>query len=230
MLIRSVCGLAALATIASLASAEAITYNPGLGTLPQAQGWEFNGTYNAPMGVAGGILTYGATTVGGTTYWGFEPIDSLNFATTTATVEADLKLSGSDFGNFSGYRRAGFSLILSDDFGRWIIADLGDNTIGIGNDDPRTGDPTASVNLTGDFHRVKLEAGPAGGKLYVDGVLKLSLALGTGRSGGAAVNWGDGTVLANATQTQIREVVYIPTPGSFALASIGGLLLGSRRR
>lgn len=230
MLIRSACGLAALALVAPLASAEAITYNPGLGTLPQAQGWDFNGTYNAPMGVSGGVLTYGATTVGGTTYWGFEPLDSLNFSTTTATIEAELKLSGSDFGNYSGYRRAGFSMILADDFGRWIIADLGDNTIGIGNDDPRTGDPATSFNLTGDFHRVKLEAGPAGGKLYVDGVLKLSLALGGGRSGGANASWGEATVLANAAQTQIREVVYVPSPGSIALASIGCLVMGRRRR
>ncbi len=227
---RSARGFAALAAIvaAPLASAETLTYNPGLGSLPQAQGWDFNGTFNAPMGVTGGILTYGVTSVSGTTFWGFNPVDALSFASQTATVEAELKLSGADFGNFSGYRRGGFSMILADDFGRWIIADLGDSKISLGNDDPRLNDPVANFDLTDGFHRVKLEAGPAGAKLYVDGVLQLSLALGTGRSGGANVSWGEATALANANQTQIREVVYIPTPGALALAPIG--LLGLRRR
>lgn len=206
-----------------------LLYQPSLGTMPQAQGWTFNGSFNAPAIVSGGQLTYGPTTVGGTTFWGHEPVDTIDFSTDTVFIEAEIRLTGSDFGNFSGFRRAGFSLLISDDVGRWIIADLGDNRISLGNDNNRTSDPSTVFDLTTSFHLVRLEAGPTGGRLLVDGVEQLTLALGTGRTGGAEGWFGDGTTLANANQTEIRHAQYIPAPGS-ALLTLAGVAIAAKRR
>ncbi|MDX2016740.1 MAG: hypothetical protein SFY95_03755 [Planctomycetota bacterium] len=218
-----------LSALAASASGAVFTYNPSLGSLPQAQGWDFAGSFNAPMSVSGGTLTYGATTVNGTTFWRAIQPDPIDFATETSVIEIELKLTGSDFGNFSGFRRAGFAMLLQDDAGRWIIAEIGDNRVGLGNDDNRTSDPSALFNFADGFHTVRLEAGPTGGRLYVDGTLMLSLALGGGRTGGAQSFWGDGTILANANLTEIRSVIYTPTPGATALLAAAGLV-GLRRR
>jgi hypothetical protein len=219
----------AACVVAGSVQASLLVYDPTLGTLPQAQGWNFSGSYNAPSTVAGGQMTYGPTTVGGTTFWEHNPTDTIDFSTDTVFIEAEIRLTGSDYGNFSGFRRAGFSLLISDDVGRWIIADLGDNRISLGNDNNRTSDPSAVFDLTTSFHLVRLEAGPTGGRLYVDGVEQLTLALGTGRTGGAEGWFGDGTTLANANQTEVRRAAYIPAPGAAALGLATGLV-GLRRR
>ncbi len=224
----SAAGFFALACSTSAASV--LTYNPGLGTMPQAQGWTFSGSYNAPSVVSGGQLTYGPTSVNGTTYWEHEPVDPISFVTQTIFIEATIRLSGSDHGNFSGYRRAGFSLMLQDDTGRWIIADVGDSRVSVGNDDFRTSDPVANLDMTSAFRTVRLEAGPAGGRLLVDGNLVLSLALGTGRAGTAQGWWGDGTILANANQTEVRNVTFIPAPSALALAGIAAMGIRRQRR
>lgn len=65
---QTLCAIAIAGLGASSVQASVLTYNPALGTLPTAQGWTFAGSFNAPMSVAGGTLTYGATTVGGTTF------------------------------------------------------------------------------------------------------------------------------------------------------------------
>lgn len=216
--------------LAGSAHASYLTYNPSLGTLPQSQGWSSLGTYNAPMAVSGGQLTYGPTTVGGTTFWGHAPTDTINFATETIFIEARIRLTGADFGNFSGFRRGGFSLYLEDDAGRWIIADLGDNRLSLGNDNTRLSDPVATFNLTTEFHTVRLEAGPAGGRLLVDGVPQMTLALGTGAAGGAQGSWGEATTLANANLIEVQHATFIPAPGSLALAGICSLAVARRRR
>jgi hypothetical protein len=220
--------VAASSGIGASASAAVFTYNPSLGTLPEAQGWAFSGSYNAPMSVASGTLTYGPTTVSGTTFWEAEQPDALNFNTDSASFEARIRLSGAGFGNFSGFRRGGFSLYLVDDVGRWIIAELGDNTISLGNDNNRTSDPSAAFDLTDDFHTVRLEAGPSGGRLFVDGTLMLSLGLGSGAAAGAAGFWGEATVLTRAIQTEVQSVIYIPAPGAAGLLLASAI--GIRRR
>lgn len=225
------CGVAAIAAglIASAAHAT-LVFDGNLGTLPTAQGWTFLGSYNAPMSVSGGQLTMGPTTVGGTTYWAHDLVEPVLFSTETMYIEATVRLSGADFGNFSGYRRAGFTLFLIDDAGKWIVADIGDNRISIGNDDNRTSDPSMVFNMTDAFHTLRLEAGPAGGRLLVDGVPLLTLALGSGQTPGATGRWGEITQLANANQIEVRRVEMVPSPGALGLAGVGGLALSRRRR
>lgn len=231
MRFSSVAGAAVAAcVVAGSAQASLLVYDPTLGTLPQAQGWSFLGTYNAPTTVTGGQLTYGPTTVGGTTYWAHNATDQVDFSSQTVFIEAEIRLTGADFGNFSGFRRGGFSLYLEDDFGRWIIADMGDNRISLGNDNNRTSDPVAVFDLTTDFHVVRLEASPTGARLLVDGVPQLTLGLGSGGNSGTGTGrWGEATTLANANQTEVRRAMYIPAPGS-ALLGLAAGLIGLRRR
>jgi len=121
-------------------------------------------------------------------------------------------------------------MYLEDDFGRWIIADMGDNRISLGNDNNRTSDPVAVFDLTTDFHVVRLEASPTGARLLVDGVPQLTLGLGSGGNSGTGTGrWGEATTLANANQTEVRRAVYIPAPGS-ALLGLAASLAGLRRR
>ncbi|HYF15331.1 MAG TPA: hypothetical protein VD971_09700 [Phycisphaerales bacterium] len=228
MLFRFAAVLAA--GLSTPALANLLTYDPSLGTLPHAQGWTFDGTFNAPMSVSGGQLTYGPTTTGGTTHWAHNPTDALDFSTQTAFIQTEVRLTGAQFGNFSGFRRGGFSMFLEDDFGRWIIADFGDNAISLGNDNTRLGDPSAAFDLTTGFHVLRLEAGPTGGRLLVDGVEMLTLALGSGQSGGARGTWGEQTTLARATMTEVRGAMFIPAPGGAVVALAGVLAVGRRRR
>jgi len=222
--------LVAGALLAGSVQASVLTYDPTLGSLPQAQGWSFAGSFAAPMNVAGGQLTYGPTTTNGTTYWEHAPVAALDFSSQAVFIEATVRLANAGFGNISGFRRGGFSLYLQDGAGRWIIADMGDNAISLGNDNNRTSDPAATFNLTNAFHTIRLEAGPSGSRLLVDGVPQLSLALGGGASGGSLGWWGEGTVLTSAGSTEIRGVTFVPAPGSLTAASLAFAAACRRRR
>lgn len=214
---------------AAVAHATPIVYDPTLGTLPQAQGWTFPGSTLAGAAVSGGILSYGPTTTGGTTYWTHTPASpAMDFTQDTWTLSALVRLEGSTFGNVSGFRRGGFNLSLRDDNGLWIHSEFGDTMADLRNDNNGTSDPTFAVTLDDAFHLLTLEAGPGGGKLYIDGTLRLTLALGTGATGEGAY-FGEASTLASAVRTDIARVVLTPTPGTLALASVG-LLVACRRK
>src|SRR5262245_56280185 len=103
----SVMGIGAFAGTCSAVSVA--SYNPGLGTLPQAQGWTFAGNASPGLSVAGGILQYGPTTQAGTTYWNAAPPNgAVDFSTTTWSITVDVRLTNTTYGNVSGFRRGGF--------------------------------------------------------------------------------------------------------------------------
>lgn len=220
---------ASLFMSAGMACAEIITFDGALGTTPESQGWTFAGSFAAPMSVGGGELSLGPTSVSGTTYWEALPAGALDFTTQSASIEATVRLTGADYGNFSGFRRGGFALYLQDDAGRYVIADLGDNAISLGNDNNRTSDPEMAFDLTSAFRTVRLEAGPGGGVLYVDGVQMLTIALGSGSGGLSGGWWGEGTILANADLIEVQRVQYIPAPGA-AAGLLCGVAAALRRR
>ncbi|MCE7975344.1 MAG: hypothetical protein DYG92_13635, partial [Leptolyngbya sp. PLA1] len=166
-------------------------------------------------------------TTSGTTFWRVDPA-AIDFSLQTWTLSAVVQLSGSTFGNPSGFRRGGFNLSLVDDSGRWIHSEFGDTMADLRNDNNGTSDPTHAVTLDDGFHLLTLEAGPGGGKLYIDGTLRLTLALGTG-AGSPGASFGESSILASAVRTDIGRVVLTPTPGTLALASVG-LLVACRRK
>jgi hypothetical protein len=230
MMLRSaVATFAGLVCLASGAQGS-LVFDASLGTLPTAQGWSFDGSYNAPMSVSGGQLTMGPTTVNGTTLWNHDLVEPLDFTTQTAHIEATVRLTGAGFGNISGFRRGGFSLYIQDSVGSWIIADVGDGRISMRNDNNGTSDPVMAFDMTDAFHTLRLEAGPSGARLLVDGSQMLTLGMGGGAGGSAGGWWGEGTILAAASQIEVRRAEIVPAPGAIALMGLGGLAATRRRR
>ncbi len=186
------------------------TYRAVLQSLPPAQGWTFDGTAASGASAASGVLTYGPANTGSTTYWDANvPAGAMDFSKFDWSLETEIRLTGATHGNVSGFRRGGFVLVLSDKAGRWIVADIGSSRLSLRNDNNGTSDPQATVDLASGFRVVRVTAGPTGARLFVDGAQLLSLPLGTGLTPNRA-NFGDGSVLASATLTEIKRVDLIP--------------------
>jgi hypothetical protein len=197
-------------TSASLAANCNWVYQAVLQSLPTAQGWTFEGTTLSNATAATGVLVYGPAGTGARTAWDANvPAGAMDFTKMDWSLEAEVRLTGSTHGNVSGYRRGGFVLVLSDKAGRWIVADIGSSRMGIRNDDLGTSDPQFNFDTSNGFHVIRLIAGPAGGRLFVDGTLRLTLPLGSGLTPNR-VNFGDGSTLASATLTEIKRVELIP--------------------
>lgn len=185
-------------------------YRATLQSLPQAQGWTFDGTTASGASAASGVLTYGPAGTSSTTYWDANvPAGAMDFSKFDWSLEVELRLTGATHGNVSGFRRGGFVLFLTDKAGRWVTADIGSTRLSLRNDNNGTSDPQANVDLESGFRVIRLTAGPSGARLFVDGLQVLTLPLGTGVSPNRA-NFGDGSILASATLTEIKRVDLIP--------------------
>ena len=222
----------AVATLAPVALGAPIrTYDASLDTLPTAQGWTFDGNSTTGLGVAGGVMSYGPASVAGTTYWDADlPDDAMDFATQTWSLTVDVRLTESSYGNVSGFRRGGFTVYLEDDAQNWIIADIGSSAISLRNDNNGLSDPEDTFDLTQDFHLVTLEAGPSGARLLVDGVEKLTLALGASGGSPNSAIFGDSSILAGALLTEVRGASLVPAPAVAALGAPMALAGAVRRR
>lgn len=186
-------------------------YRAVLQSLPQSQGWTFEGSTLAGATAASGILVYGPAGTSSTTYWDANvPAGAMDFTKMDWSLEADVRLTGATHGNVSGFRRGGFVLFLTDKAGRWIAADIGSSRLSLRNDNNGTTDPQATVDLSTSFRVVRVTAGPTGARISVDGVQLLTLPLGSGLTPNRA-NFGDGSVLASATLTEIKRVELIPS-------------------
>jgi hypothetical protein len=223
LFIRSA-AFAALA-LSAHASAAILVYDPSLGSLPHAQGWSYDGNSTPAMSVSGGLLHHGPTAYSPTSYWS-APLSpgQADFSVDTWSITAIVRISNGTFGNQSGFRRGGFNLHLADAAGRFIHAEMNHASIGLRNDNTGLSDPAFSIDLASDFHTITLQAGPLGGRLFVDNVLLSSLPLGSGFPQSA--HWADSTVLGNYTG-QIARVSLVPAPASLALLALAPL---SRRR
>lgn len=208
---RSAAALALAATCSSALAANCEwVYRAVLQSLPTAQNWTFDGSTLANASAASGVLTYGPAGTSSTTYWDADvPAGAMDFSKFDWSLEAEVRLTGATHGNVSGFRRGGFVLLLTDKAGRWIAADIGSARLSLRNDNNGTSDPQANVDLESGFRVVRLTAGPSGARLFVDGLQVLTLPLGTGVSPNRA-NFGDGSVLASATLTEIKRVDLIP--------------------
>ncbi|MBY0114080.1 MAG: hypothetical protein K2Y21_14780 [Phycisphaerales bacterium] len=208
---RSAAMLALAATCSSALAANCEwVYRATLQSLPQAQGWTFEGNAAANASASSGVLTYGPAGTSSTTYWDANvPAGAMDFSKFDWSLEVELRLTGATHGNVSGFRRGGFVLFLTDKAGRWVTADIGSSRLSLRNSNNGTGDPQANVDLASGFRVVRLTAGPTGARIFLDGVQLLTLPLGTGLSPNRA-NFGDGSVLASATLTEIKRVDLIP--------------------
>ncbi len=222
--------LCAVGACASVSNASIIRYDAALGSLPTDQGFAYTGTIAQPIDTNGVTLMHGPTSSADVSAWQKQfPAGTINFSNSTWSATLNLRLTGSDFGTYSGARRAGYHVFLSDDAGRWIIAELGTNSIGLRNDSVGLNDPAMTIPLNVDFRTVTLEAGPGGARLLVDGQQQLTLAMGTGQTTRNHFLWGDGTIATHVDMAEVHDVTLVPAPGA-AAALIGFAGLAMRRR
>lgn len=221
--------LTASALTATSAGADVIAYQPSQGTLPSAQGWTYLGDGSEIGAVAGGVLTYGPTATAAVHTWDYEHASTVDFSTQTWTMQARVRLTDTFLGNNSGFRRGGFVLSLEDDFGRGIIAELGDAGISLRNDNNGLSDPILAMDMATEFRTVTLEAGPLGARLLVDGVEQLTSAFGSLNSS-QSIYWGEGSILAYTGLTEVSSARIVPAPASTVLVALGTLTALRRRR
>jgi len=216
------------------ATAGGLIYDASLGTLPDAQGFNFVDTGGSPTPtVAGGILHQGLTSTPGLQYWvsTAHPGNFLN----GFTMEANLQVISSTHGNPS---RFGYYLDAGDSLGRefsmgFSSSGIAVNTDGTGSD--TQGIPFTSFNTTNGFHDYKLVVSGGTGSLFIDSVFVASTPVNnTFPDTPNQVFFGDGSMNENS-ETNLKAFSYsfsaIPEPGSLILIGIGALsLLGYTRR
>jgi hypothetical protein len=228
---RSVLAAACAAgALASASHAALIRYDATLGTIPTDQGFAYTGSITGPTDTSGPSLMHGPSGISDiSAYQKQFTTGTMNFATTTWSATMVVRLTGSDFGVSQGVRRAGYSIFLSDDAGRWVTAELGSSMIGLRNDAVGATDPAVAATMNAMLRTVRLEAGPAGARLFLDGVLQTSLPLGTGQTVRNHILWGDGSSTSAVAMAEVREVTLVPAPGTAALA-VGAVTFAARRR
>lgn len=245
-------GVGALQGIAVSNAATWKTYDPSLGTLPQAQGFTLFDTGDAPSSpsVSGGILSQGPTSglsPGGYQYW---YSDSIPFDFTAGfTMEARLKVISSSYdpngGGAPDAQRAGYYLAAVDGLGRDFFIGIASGGIFINTDASGfigNGVPLTSFDTTDAFHDYLFVVSGGAGKLYVDDSLFASTPIGAvGMSSPFdTALFGDGSHSGVST-TQLElfryepDAVSTPEPGTIGLL-VGGLTIAaltcrrSRRR
>ena len=230
----AVVGVAVSWASLGIAQAATVTYNPGLGTLPEAQGWtkyEGGAVVPAPF-VSGGLLHQGPTDTGGHQYWEYNAA-SYNFSTGTVTVDFRLRITSS---SFHPYPRGGYTVVLSDVNGRMASLYLAGSSVFLGNDPVSGGSAIIPFDTTDGFHDYQLTIGPAGSALSIDSTPIVSLALGGIVFPANQIYFGDGTVLAGSESDLAYFTVSgvtlanIPEPFSAGLFAAGLVAMAAVRR
>jgi hypothetical protein len=204
------------------AQASVLSYDAAVGSLPEAQGWTFNqdGTPPPAPSVSGGVLHQGVTDFSGHQYWSSSAL-GFDFTQAPVTLNARLRI---DFASYHPFPRGGYNLILVDDAGRDAALHITSSGVFLGNDELTSVSGIIGFNTTDAFHDYHLVAGPGGISLSIDGNAIVSLGLGPATSGGAAVYFGDATLLGyNQSQLQFINVTTqdMPEPGTLALFGLG---------
>jgi|GEM_PF-4405174 len=203
-------------------------YDPGLGTLPEEQGFtRFDnfGTEPEPI-VSGGLLhqfSSGAGPSGGAQYWTMNSAP-LDFVTTPYALEADLLVLSSNYDPVSTFpnQRSGYYLGATDSSGHAFAVGIASAGITINTDlgfSPTNGVPFTAFDTTNAFHTYRLLIDSGVGSLFIDGNLFASTPLGGAVNPGAAnrVLFGDLSG-AGASETDLRDFSF-GTPESNMLSA-----------
>ncbi len=239
MALIAVVALVAAAPASALAWEKA--YDPSLGTLPAAQGWQELFSPSSTGIVSGGLFHQGPT---GDLGYDFYYSDSVVNDFTSAlpfTLEARVDMTSSGYVDNSGVWISGFLAIASDNAAHAYVLGITDTGVRLGVDtNVSDTQSTAFIpyNTYAVFHTYKIEAANGSALLSIDGAPVATLAMGSAGAWAAnRVLFGDATTLTGS-ETYVEFVRYgneksgiLPEPGSL-LALVTGIsaLAGWRRR
>lgn len=203
-------------------------YDPGLGTLPEDQGFtRFDNFGTEPEPIVSGSLLHqfssGAGPTGGAQYW-TRNSEVLDFATTSYALEADLLVHSSNYDLVSTFpnQRSGYYLGATDSSGRAFAVGIASTGITINTDlgfSPTNGVPFTPFDSTDAIHTYRLLIDSGVGSLFIDGTLFASTPLGGAVNPGAAnrVLFGDLSG-AGASETDLGGFSFV-TPESDMLSA-----------
>jgi len=211
----------------SLAAAEppCLSYDAGLGTAPDSQGWDKTVVDPASFDVTGGVLHQSTLpfSINGCLdgqsepqllFWS-APVEPFTFSE-GVVLEAELRVLSSQYAAnpCNDWPRPGFLMGVDDESDRTFRVGFGESTILLENDPfipfGSPGVVEASFDTTDDFHSYRLEIVGAEATLSIDGVPTLSLSFfGNPFSTSNRVFFGDGTGWANS-EVEIRAVRVFP--------------------
>lgn len=212
------------------------SYDPSLGTLPEAQGWTFFENDGPPSPVVeDGVLKQGPTGSGCTSnyeYW-YRSDVPIDFGA-TVTLEASLRVISSsyadgtacgDFGCSGGTPswKPGYIIAINDADER--VLKVGFTSTGVVVDPgccfcPEDA-PVLPFDTTDGFHLYRIVIGSGVVSLFVDNQLLHTVSLGTALNPGAAnsVSFGDATHLGSS-QTELSFLRYTTDPTAAGIPTI----------
>ena len=219
-----------------------VIYNAALGTLPQDQGWTYQGNQGNPSpSVSGGALHQIKNVLNTAVYWSFS--DNLDIAG-HIYLQASLQVNSSnEVPNVGTGTREGYYFVVLDANGTGYTIGLADNGFNINTvevpNHPLTPYPVAGPA----FHTYAIDINNGLGNFFIDGVLKagsitpyIPLNVGLrntvffGASAGASISI---TNLANFCETTVGScsaASTTPEPSTTILFGTAGvILLGTRR-
>lgn len=245
--------VASAALLVTLAAAPAragflVTYDPGLGTLPQAQSFVLveTGSLSPPPSISGGTLNQGLTAFAGEQYWQRGDM-AFNFDS-GFTIEGTLRVLSSTYNpnaNGPGSQRSGYYLEAVDELGRRFTVGIDSGGVTVNTDSSLmtlNGIPRVPFDTTDGFHNYRVVVAAGVGSLFIDGTFFGVTPVGPVVDPTLAnrVLFGDQTTAANS-QAQLsffqygaHTVAAVPEPSTFALlgvaaASFTGYLRRRRR-
>jgi hypothetical protein len=199
-------------TLASLASAGdlVISWSGESGALPTDRCWDHVNPRNAPpLALVDGAVVLGQTTNSGNCYLTrtFPPISFDD----GAAIEASIKVDNSTWYAVSPFKRAGFSIGITDGIGRWARLMIANDRLLLHTADQNWSDLTYLVNTTDAFHTYRIEYVGSTATVFMDGVQVLTDSVGTGAATKNLAYVGDLTGLAlSKTRTAYVQVEGVP--------------------
>ncbi|MBL9118571.1 MAG: hypothetical protein JNL80_01500 [Phycisphaerae bacterium] len=179
------------------------------GVLPTERCWDHvNPQFAPPIALERGAVVLGETTNSGNCYFEhyYPPI---SFAD-GAAIQASVKVDTSTWYAANPYKRAGFSIGMSDSAGKWARLMIASDRLLLHTADQNWSDLTYLVNTTDAFHTYRVEYTATTATVYMDGVAVLTDTLGSGTAANRALV-GDLTGLAySKTRTQYVQVEGVP--------------------
>lgn len=216
----------------STAYAVGVTYDPNLGTLPDAQGFTREEDPGFPVPVVGGgvLHTFAQTVPSATQYW-YNNSNPLDFSTTPYSLEATLQVISSNyvFPLGDGTQRSGYYLWAIDAAGRSVAVGIASDGITINTDagfTPDNGVPFTSFNTTDAFHTYRLLIANGVVTLFIDGTLFATTPVG----GEIRTDVPNRVIFGDASGVGVSEIELRLFQFQQAEEAVGGSVRGFRPR